>query len=105
MYFLPSVHFGLLTDEIADVLSLLRAVGAISSSKIGPFIKNALKSRRKGIIAVENLYKAMYSAFDELKGIMVCRLDVHETGVSLMVMRVPVVDRRLSLHPAQSASA
>lgn len=46
---------------------------------------------------------AIYSASAELSAIIVCHVEVHETGFPLSVIRIPVVAHLSSLHPAKSA--
>lgn len=45
----------------------------------------------------------MYSASDELKTIIVCRVDELETGAPLMVTYVPDFEHRVTLQSVQSA--
>lgn len=92
-------------SDTADVLSVCNSVGGILTSAIGSLNLNSIKSHRECMISFPKVNIAVYSSSAELSAIIVCLLEVQETGVPLRVMRIPVVDLLVSLNPAQSASA
>lgn len=105
IYLFRSVILGSVTNDIPVVISVFKVVGSTRSSWIGQLIKNSLKSHRKCYNVLLQLNNVIYSAFDELNAIIVCRIDKHDTGIQFMVKNIPDVERWVPLQPTQSAFA